>query len=126
VTLDTPLVLTPTMAVAGAGYAFTSHAFDLAASRAGLPLASLAFSVPVTVTIGYSVTDVQVVSDKSLLALMEWTGGGWREVTLVCGSEPTQTSGSVILAYSVPICETGQFALFGPTHQAYFPLMLHD
>ena len=125
VTHDTTLVLTPTMAVAGASYAFTGHAFDLAASRAGLPLASLAFSVPVTVTIGYSVTDVQVVSDQSLLALMKWTGGGWREVTQVCGSEPTQTGGSVILPYSVPICEIGQFALFGPTHQAYLPLTLH-
>jgi glucosylceramidase len=126
VTLDTTLVLTPTMASSGAGYVFTGHAFDLAAWRAGLPLASLAFSTPVTVTIGYSAADVRVVADKSLLALMEWTGGEWREVTRVCGSEPIQRSGSVILAYSVPICETGQFALFGPTHQAYLPLMWHD
>jgi len=126
VTEETTLVLTPTMASRGAGYAFTGHAFDLAAWQSGLPLANLAFSTAVTVTIGYSVADVRLVADKTKLALMEWTGGEWREVAQICGGEPTQTSESGILTFRVPICETGQFALFGPTRQAYLPLILHD
>jgi glucosylceramidase len=126
VTEETTLILTPTMASPGAGYAFTGHAFDLTAWQAGLPLKSLAFSAPVTVTIGYSVADVRLVADKNMLALMEWTGGKWREVTQICGGESTQTSESGILTYRVPICGTGQFALFGPTHQTWLPLGLRD
>lgn len=126
VTEEATLVLTPTMATPPAGYAFTGHAFDLAAWQAGLPLASLAFSTPVTVTIGYSVADVRLVADKDMLALMERAGGEWREVTQICGGESVQTSEGGILTYSVPICETGQFALFGPTHPSFLPLVLRD
>lgn len=126
VTKETTLVLTPTMASLGAGYAFTGHAFDLAAWQAGLPLANLAFSAPVTVTIGYSLADVRLVADKSMLALMEWTGSEWREVTQICGGESVHTSENGALTYSAPICETGQFALFGQTRQTFLPLILRD
>jgi glucosylceramidase len=126
VTEETTLILTPTMASPGTGYAFTGHAFDLAAWQAGLPLGSLAFSAPVTVTIGYSIADVRLVADKNMLALMEWTGGKWREVTQICGGEPAQTSENGVLTYRVPICETGQFALFGPTRRTFLPLVLRD
>ena len=124
VTQTTTLVLTPTLATGGAGFAFAGHAFELAAFRGGNLLLGFSFEAPVTVTIHYSDRDVRVVSDESQLALMWWTGSGWEDAAQTCTppSEYVRDLGNNVL--SVAICHLSEFALLGPAHQVYLPLVV--
>jgi len=124
VTETTTLILTPTLAQGGAGYAFAGHAFEIGTFRDGHPLSGLTFSKPVTVTIHYSDQDVRVVSDESQLALWWWTGGGWEDAANTCDPPSAYNRDLANRVLSVPICHLSLFGLFGPTHQMYLPLIL--
>jgi hypothetical protein len=105
------------------GNAFAAHAFDLKASRDGNILSELTFSKPVSVTIEYSAEDVRVISDTQGLGLWWRDGGEWQAASQSC-ENPGGTShilGDRMI--STPVCKTGQYALFGPTYEAFLPIV---
>jgi hypothetical protein len=95
--------------------AFTGHAFDLAAQP------DQVFGVPVTVTIRYSNSDIRVISDENSLALLWWDGGSWVEAVTTCTPSSVYQRDVLNNTISLPICRTGRYALFGPTHQTFLP-----
>jgi Tol biopolymer transport system component len=118
------VVLTPTLAPHLSGYAFAGHAFQLSAYQEGSSLPDLAFSLPVTITIGYSQPDVRLVSNEDGLLLYFSTGDGWGEAADTCAPALPYGRDLVGRRLSLPICRTGNLALYGPTHQSYLPLVL--
>jgi hypothetical protein len=121
VTQPTTLILTPTLVAGGAGLAAAGHAFDLVASQGGVAHPNLAFVAPVTVTIPYSASNIWAISDTGALALRRWDGAAWTDAAASCGTSASQDAAHQLLR--VPICRTGRFALFGPTHTFYLPLV---
>jgi hypothetical protein len=126
VTQTTILTLTPTIAGSLPGFAFAKHAFDLAAFHDSEPVPGLTFGAPVTITISYSDRDVRLVLDESQLALWRWTDGAWRDAAQTCDPAPSYTRDEVNNLVSVPVCRTGLFGLFGPTHQIYMPIIMRS
>ena len=125
VTQTTNLVLTPTMASGGIGFAFTGHAFELAAYQGGVLQPGFTFSTPVTITIHYNDDDVRVVSDESALILYWWTGSAWQDAAETCSPASTYIRGPGN-SVSVPICHLSKFGLLGPTHNIYLPLVMRN
>lgn len=119
------IVVTPTLVSGGAGKASASHAFELGLFQPSRAPADSSFAAPVQVTIHYSDVDVGVISDEAQLTLDRWTANGWENAAQGCGA------GSGTLAFPIPaanrfnglVCQTGRFALLGPTHQLYLPLV---
>ena len=126
VTLESTLVLTPTLASSTSGFAFAGHGFELELYQDGSPVPGFAFETPVTVTIHYSDDDLKAITDENELVLLYWDGSNWLDAALTC--EPPSTyerdTGNQIL--SVPICHLTRFGLFGPTLQFYLPLVLRS
>jgi glucosylceramidase len=126
VTRTTTIVLTPTLATGGAGFAFAGHAFELDAFQDGNPQPGFIFSVPVTVMIHYSSDDVRVVKDKNELVLSWWTGSGWQDAAQTCDPASPYTRDVAANVLSVPICHVSQYGLFGPTYQVSLPFVAHE
>jgi len=124
ITRTTTIVLTPTLAVSGAGLTFTGHAFELAAFQGGNPQPGFVLSVPVTVTIYYSGDDVRVVNDKNELALLWWTGSEWQDAAQTCDPASSYIRDVANKTLSVSICRGGRFCLFGPMYQVYLPVVM--
>jgi len=101
VTQTTNLVLTPTMASGGAGFAFTGHAFELAAYQGGVLQPGFTFSTPVTITIHYSEQDAAETCDPVSPYIHDLSG---KTVT-------------------VAVCHLSCFALLGPTNKVYLPIV---
>ena len=78
------LTVTPTLAYGAGGNAFAGHAFELDLSPVGVFNQSVNFNLPVTVTIQYSLVDVDVVSDVDLLGLYWWDGAAWIHAQDTC------------------------------------------
>jgi hypothetical protein len=121
VTDTTVFVLTPTLVPRWDSLAFAGHAFDLL-PLANAGLSTILFHVPVTVTIRYSDLDVRSVSDEDQLALRQWNGSDWEDVVQTCEPAPEYARNVSTNVLSVPICQWGRFALFGPTHQIFLPI----
>jgi len=129
VTETTTVVYTPVeTATAPSGFVFAGHAFDLAAYRNDVLLSSFTFSVPVTVTIHYTDTDVAGLEEESLV-LEYWnvSENAWEDVA--CGGYDRHPDENWL---SVPICHLSRFALFGvepgeeEQHQLYLPVILKN
>jgi hypothetical protein len=123
-TRSTTLSLTPRIEANQLGSVFTGHAFELSARRGNQVLPALTFGAPVQLSITYSDLDIQVTSDESKLALWWWNGASWQEAAETCSpasSYQRNLSGNTL---TVPICRTGRFVLFGPTHHTLLPLSL--
>ena len=97
--------------------AFTGHAFDVVAQP------DQVFNVPVTVTIRYSDLDVRVISDENSLVLLWWDGSSWTEAAATCTPSSVYQRDVLNNTISLPICRTGRYVLFGPTHPVYLPLV---
>lgn len=120
----TKIVLSPTVAPGQPGKAFASHAFELSVTQPNGASVDLSFATPVQATIDYSELDVGVIIDKAQLTFERWTMNGWKDTAELCPMEsktvvPPDPS---VNRYSGLICQTGRFALFAPTLQAYYPL----
>ena len=126
VTQTTHLVLTPTMASGGTGFAFTGHAFELAAYQGGQLQSGFTFSTPVTITIHYSEDDVRVVTDENDLILNWWTGSAWQDAAETCSPASTYVRDTGNNVLSVPICHLSKFGLLGPTHNIYLPIVMRN
>ncbi len=122
VTQTIMMTLTPIIASSGSGYHFTGHAFELAASS----FPSLTFTAPVTITIHYSDTDVHVVSDESHLTLWWWDGSGWADAESTCAQPLAYSRDTDNNVLTVSICQTGRYALYGPTYQLFVPIVWHN
>lgn len=117
---STTVSITPTVAASGKGWDFAGHAFELDAE--GIT----SFEQPVKITLTYSDADVHVVSDESGLQLMHWDGVVWETAEATC-SDPIGREVSVEnKVLEVEICETGLYALYGPSQQNFFPLVAVD
>ena len=122
VTEPTTLVYTPVeTATAPFGFAFAGHAFDLDAYRGGSLLPGITFSIPVTVTLHYTDTDV-IWLDEASLVLEYWNDStsAWEDAA--CGDYDRHPNENWL---AVPICHLSEFAMFGKAWQkVYLPLVL--
>ena len=124
ITITTDMAFNPLGRLpAPSGKAFAGHAFELTVSRGGEPLSNVTFLNPVSVTINYSAEDVSVISDTQSLGLWWWEEGEWQLAAQSCVNpgEVAHNLGERII--STPICTTGRYALFGPTYQAFLPIV---
>jgi hypothetical protein len=119
------LVLTPTLVSRIRDWAFAGHAFDLAVYQGDILQTSFAFSAPVTVTIQYSQRDMALVSDQTQLELRYHATDSWEPAAQNCNARETplasvdQSSGT----FSTTLCTAGRFALYGPTHEVFLPII---
>jgi hypothetical protein len=120
----TTLCLTPTLTAAQAGAVLIGDGFEVAAYQDGVLQPDFAFGQPVTVDLRYSGSDVQPVSDQAQLLLQRWTGTQWVDVAEECTPPASYDRLPAENRVSISICSTGQFALFGPTHQLHVPFLL--
>jgi hypothetical protein len=120
------VVLTPMLASGGPELAFAGHAFDLEAHVDGAQQPGLRLAKPATITLHYGDADVRVVSDTDQLALWRWSDGAWQDAASTCVPAPAAGNDPAAQVLSVPVCQLGRFALLGPTHKAYLPLLLRE
>jgi hypothetical protein len=126
VTAPTDLLYTPVATAAPpSGFAFAGHAFNLDAYRDGTLLAGFVFEQPINITIHYSPADVAVV-DPTALVLMVWNGNAWVDAATTCAPPSVYNRHPDENWLSVPVCHLSRFALFGPTHSIYLPLVFRE
>lgn len=123
VTEPITITVNPSTAEDIAGYSFARHTFGLSAVQGETTLPDFIFATPITITLRYSHDDVRLVSNESELALWVWTENGWQDATETCHVPAPYVRDIVNNVLTLTICQTGRFALFGPTHQRYFPLI---
>jgi hypothetical protein len=124
VAYTTTLCLTPTLTATQAGAVLIGDGFEIAAYQDGVLQPDFAFGQPVTVDLRYSDSDLQLVNDQDQLVLQRWMGRQWVDVADECTPPASYGRFPAENRVSITICSTGQFALFGPTHQLYLPLVL--
>jgi hypothetical protein len=123
VTVTTTVVLTPTLANGGMDNKFTGHAFDIAAFRGEEQLSEFFFNAPITITIEYSDYDLRAVTDEALLNMQTWDGSTWGEAALTCDPPLPYSYDFNANVIALSICQSGRFALFGPTNKISIPLL---
>lgn len=116
VTQNTTVTLTPDIAAAPLSQSFAGHAFTLDAQG------TTSFNAPVTITLAYSDTDVRVVRDETQLRLVWWDGSAWQDATETCATPTALTQDTQNNTLTVNVCQTGRYALFGPTHNLFIPV----
>lgn len=109
-----------------AGTAVVGHAFDLSAYLQGELLPHFSYSQPVTVTIPYRNADLRVLTDKDDLSVLWYKDGQWREATTSCSPPSTAVLDRHKRLITVPVCQLGQYALTGPTNQAFMPFVFKE
>ena len=126
VTAPTDLLYTPVAAAAPpGGFAFAGHAFNLDAYRDGTLLPGFVFEQPINITVHYSPADVAVV-EPTALVLMVWNGSAWVDAATTCTPPSVYNRHPDQNWLSVPVCHLSRFALFGPTHSIYLPLVFRS
>ena len=113
-------VVTPTLEEGFFGMDFAGHAFELALQAGGTSIYSTTFPVPVGVTIQYSPLDTAVISDTMMLALYRQDGAAWVKTEDTCSASPTPVPIEPGI-FRATICQSGRYALFGPTHAIALP-----
>jgi hypothetical protein len=121
------LQLTPTLATANPGFAFTGHAFvldiEMNTSPTSARLPDFTFNAPIQLAIHYSAADTWVISNLDELALWWRTSGGWQDAAQTCDPPSVYIRDLQNKTITISICKTGTFALVGPTHDYYLPLV---
>lgn len=87
---------------------FAGMAFRLEAYRGGQRLADLSFDMPLEVTLFYDNNALGSLEDESL-DLYRWSGQQWQ--IAACGATERHLGEDWL---TVPVCQTGEFALAGP------------
>lgn len=101
-----------------AGWAPTPYVFRLSAFTADATSGDLAFAVPLTLTVAYLDSHVAAVTDVEQLALLRWDAGAWVDTTATCGPLTVNAAYNDVIG---PLCQTGLYALTGPTHEIFVP-----
>ncbi len=113
VTESTQLAYTTVPTITGSpfGFGFAGHAFNLDAYRNGDQIAGFTFSVPITITLHYTETDV-VGLNEDMLVLEYWhdSTGVWEDAA--CGPYDRHPDENWL---AVPVSHLSRFALFGRT-----------
>ncbi|CAG0937334.1 hypothetical protein TFLX_06259 [Thermoflexales bacterium] len=119
------IVLTPTLVSSLRGWAFAGHAFDLTVYQDDALQPTFTFSESVTVTIPYSPRDIALVTDPAQLELRQWMTDRWQAAGQGCSGSIRQALSTTQLSsiFSGTLCAAGRFALFGPTHEAFLPII---
>jgi hypothetical protein len=123
VTEPITIAVNPSTAEDIGGYAFARHTFGLSALQGDAQLPTFTFAAPITLTLHYSHDDVEVISNEAELALWVWTEDGWQDATTTCEEPAPYVRDIINNVLTLTICQTGRFALFGPTNQQYFPVV---
>ncbi len=124
VSATTSATVTPTLASPLFGLDFAGHAFDLSLKEAGSGTEIMNFSLPVSVAIHYSPMDTAVISDTGSLALYRLDQGGWVAADFGC-PESLLRSAPEVGVFETAICQSGRYALFGPTHAIALPVVFY-
>ncbi len=117
------IVLSPTVASYGPNFAFTGHAIEIAAYQDNLLLPQFDFNEPISVSIQYSDFDIRLISDENLLTIQQWVSNIWQDARESCVPSSAYIREVENNAISLDICETGKFALFGPTNPYFIPII---
>jgi ABC-type amino acid transport substrate-binding protein len=115
------LAYTPLGAIAPpSGFSFANRAFDLDVYSDGAYLSpGLVLSVPATITVQYTDTDLAGL-DETLLVLQRWTEAtdSWEDAA--CGAYNRHPDENWLAA---PVCHLSRFALLGK-YSTYLPLVM--
>jgi hypothetical protein len=106
--------------------AFAGHAFELDAYQNGIFAPGFTFSVPVTITIHYTDTDLAGM-DKTTLGLYYWNNNmsKWEDVATTCIPHSAYDRHPNENWLAVAVCHLSKFALFG-RYRIYLPLVLRN
>jgi hypothetical protein len=105
--------ITPTVGPGMMPWAFAGHAFEVELESAS-PIAAV-------VTVNYRPSEVRAVSDLGQLMLRRWDGTAWQDAAASCSPASLYTRNLAASTLSIPICEAGRYALFGPTNRVFSP-----
>jgi hypothetical protein len=122
VSATTTATVTPTLAYPFFGMDFAGHAFELALQPGVETAQVMTFTAPVSVAIQYSLADTAVITDSLLLALYRQEGDAWVKSQDTCSVNPTPVPVEAGV-FQAAICQTGRYALFGPTYGIALPLV---
>jgi hypothetical protein len=123
VTTPTTIVIEPQLQVVGPTMVVAGHAWALRASRGGVSLHDFRFEVPIKMTVTYSDEDVWVVTDEHQLWLARQVASGWQDAAEQCAEPPVYTRNLQTNTLAGTLCTSGVFALLGPSHQVYLPVV---
>lgn len=118
-TIAAPAILhiTPTIGPELAPWAFAGHTFELSLDQ---DTNSEQFA---TVTINYREAEIRLVSDESQLTLRRWDGEAWQDAATDCAPVSVYSRDAENNTLQITICETGRYALFGPTNRSFLPFV---
>lgn len=110
------------------GFTFAGRAFDLEVYRDGELLSGFAFSLPITVTLHYTDTDVaDLDEDTLLLAYWNEDTSEWKDAINTCTPPLAYDRHPNANWVAVPICHLTRFALVGrEEYVVYLPLVLRN
>lgn len=114
----TSMHLTPTLGTDLHQLAFAGHAFELSLDH---PPQTQPFA---TLTLIYRPNEVRVVSDLSQLTVRYWDGTDWQDASTTCTPASKYTRDPEASILSIPLCQPGRYALFGPTNRSFAPLVM--
>jgi uncharacterized repeat protein (TIGR01451 family) len=129
VTSTTTLLYSPlSTTTSNSQFTFAGHAFELDAYRDGVLLSNFTFSVPITITLHYTDTDVSGI-DETLLKLDYWNSSTsrWEDAATTCIPLSTYDRHPDENWLAISICHLSRFALFGgKQYSIYLPLLVKN
>jgi hypothetical protein len=93
-----------------------ANAFRLTAITGGIPQDTFPLAEPITVTVGYTVTDIEYHLNEASLALYIWDGdsSSWENASETCPMEDRYKRLDIAAdLYEVRVCHLSEFGLFG-------------
>ena len=127
VTETTLLAYTAVNTVAApSGFAPAGHAFDLEAYQTGVLASGFTFSVPVTVAIRYTETNLVGIDEATLrLAFLNSSTSKWEDAATTCMPHTAYDRQPNENWLTVRICHLSTYALYGQ-NRIYLPLVLQS
>jgi hypothetical protein len=121
VPISRTVYITPTIGTRNSTLGFAGHAFDVGLYIAEKNGWDTGFPLPITVTIHFSQADIAVISAPEQLNLYYWNGLAWIPGRETCAGTPGPSLDLEGGLFSLQVCETGKYALYGPTHPVFLP-----
>jgi hypothetical protein len=124
VTQTTAVTVTPIFVSGSADAVFAGHGFDLSAVQGGNAIVT--FNRPVTITISYSDLDIRLVTAENALTLRRWDGLTWQDAAQSCTPATTYQRDLVNNTITLPVCQSGRYALFGPSSRVFMAMVYRN
>lgn len=122
-TTTTTLLYEPASPMAHNTMAFAGHAFNLVAYQMGVEQPSFTFGSPITLTQSYNEFDVRSIIDENELMWHWWNSDAWGDAATTCAPPTIYDRNPGANWLTLPICRSGKFALLGPSHNLFLPLL---